>query len=193
MKLELFFPVKPYVINQAFGVNPDFYKQFGIKGHNGVDLLALHGESVYAAHDGTVVYAGMDNEEGVGVVIRTLEECEYAGGKAYFKSIYWHLINNIPVKVGQIVKAGDLIGYADSTGISTGDHLHFALKPQDKGENDWTWTNTLQNNGFNGAIDPTPYFNGYYAVDSQKVFSILRSIIGLLTTIIVGKSKPLSK
>ena len=61
--------------------------------------------------------------------------------KAHAKTIYWHLIKEIPVKVGQKVQAGDVVGYADNTGFSTGDHLHFGLKPQEKGENDWTWVN----------------------------------------------------
>lgn len=180
MKLELFFPVKPWPLTQVFGVNPDLYKQFGIKGHNGLDIKTYHGQQVYAAHDGTVVYAGMDGKEGVGVVLRTDEEKEYAGGTAFFKSIYWHLINNVPVRVGQKVKTGDLIGYADNTGYSTGDHLHFALKPQAKGENDWTWDNVLQNNGYNGAIDPTPYFCGYFAIDAQKIKALLTEIISKL-------------
>jgi murein DD-endopeptidase MepM/ murein hydrolase activator NlpD len=182
MKQErfLFFPVKPWIITQGFGVNPDMYKQFGINGHNGLDIVAGHGQNVYAAHDGVVVYAGLDGNEGVGVVIRTNREVEYAGGKAYMKSIYWHLINNVKVRVGQQVKAGDLIGYADSTGFSTGDHLHFAIKPQAMGENDWTWDNVAQNNGFNGAIDPTPYFSGYYAQDAQVVMSVLRQLTDLM-------------
>jgi murein DD-endopeptidase MepM/ murein hydrolase activator NlpD len=179
-KFEIFFPVKPWKLNQGFGVNADFYKKYGLKGHNGLDLYTTHGQPVYAAHDGVVTYAGVDSAEGWGVVLRTNEELEYAGGSAYFKSIYWHLINNIQVKAGQSVKAGHLLGYADNTGASTGDHLHFAVKPMTVGENDWTFENVVQNNGYNGAIDPTPYFNGYYAVDSQKVLAIFQSIVNLL-------------
>lgn len=172
------------MINQGFGGNEAYYKQFGIKGHNGLDAFAVHGQPVYAAHDGIVTYAGVDGGEGWGVVLRTEEEMEYAGGSAYFKSVYWHLINNIQVKAGQRVKAGHLLGYADNTGASSGDHLHFAVKPMTVGENDWTFENVVQNNGYRGAIDPTPYFNGYYAQDAQKIFNILKSIISLLQGVI---------
>ena len=179
-KLELYFPVKPWLITQIFGVNGDYYKKYGVNGHNGLDIEANNGQIVRASHDGEVVYAGVDSSEGWGVVIRTTEPMEYNNGVAYIKSIYWHLIKTIPVKVGQKVKVGDIVGYADNTGASNGDHLHFSIKPQARGENDWTWWNVEQNNGFAGAIDPQPFFNKYYAEDVQVVVGIYGKIIELL-------------
>lgn len=181
-RFEIFYPVKPWTVSQVFGVNPQIYSQFGINGHNGIDIVTYHGQPVYAAHDGDVTYAGMDGKEGVGVVITSDRKYEYDGGTepAYIKSIYWHLINNVQVKVGQYVRAGTLIGYADNTGFSTGDHLHFAIKPVAQGENAWTWENVAQNNGFKGAIDPAPYFNKFYAKDAQLVINTLQTIVRLL-------------
>ncbi len=167
MKLNLFYPVKPYKVTQEFGVNGAYYQKNGIniKGHNGIDLWASHGQSVYAVHDG-ICYPEVDDKGGNGVVIRTLQPFDYNGTQCYFKSIFWHLIkSDAVVKTGQQVKAGDLIGYADNTGLSTGDHLHFGLKPQQWNENNWTWVNVNDANGYLGAIDPTPYFNGLYAED----------------------------
>jgi murein DD-endopeptidase MepM/ murein hydrolase activator NlpD len=43
-----------------------------------------------------------------------------------FRSIYMHL-NSRSVSVGQIVSAGQTIGTTGSTGVSTGDHLHFGI------------------------------------------------------------------
>lgn len=173
MKFEIFWPVKPSRINQGFGVNGEWYRQNGINiaGHNGLDFFAYHGQPIKAAHDGEVVYAGMDAKEGVGVVLRTNELREYKDQEVYFKTIYWHLIKNIPVKVGQKVKVGEVIGYADNTGFSTGDHLHFGLKPQLKGENDWTWVNLEQDNGYMGAINPAEFCNGVYAEDALNVIN----------------------
>lgn len=186
-KFTLFYPVKPTVINQVFGLHPEVYSQFGLKGHNGLDLGAYHGQPVYAAHDGTC-YPEIDNNQGNGVVLRTDEAFDYNGQQVHFKSIYWHLIKaDAVVKTGQKVKAGDLIGYADSTGFSTGDHLHFGLKPQAWNENDWTWINTEQDNGFLGAIDPTPFFNGFFAEDAQKVFGYYTAIIKLLQAFLKPK------
>lgn len=181
-KFSLYFPLKPWNLIQGWGTNGEWYRANGINilGHNGLDALALDKQAVRATHDGEIVYAGVDSKEGYGVVLRTLETFEYNGEDVYFKTIYWHLIKEIPVKVGTKVKAGDLIGYADNTGFSTGTHLHFGLKPQLKGENDWTWVNLEQNNGYLGAIDPTPYFNKYFAVDAQLVISILQKILELI-------------
>lgn len=189
MKLELYYPVKTdraILVSQPFGVNGEYYQSHGIniKGHNGVDMRATHGQIVRAAHDGMVVYAGMDSSAGIGVVIRTTEPFEYINGESYFKTIYWHLINNIPVKVGQRVKTGDIIGYADNTGLSTADHLHFGLKPQIQGENDWTWLTMNEDNGYGGAIDPMPYFPGFYAEDKQTVVSILQQQISVLQKVV---------
>lgn len=180
MKFELFIPVKPYHLNQAFGLNPGTYAQFGLTGHNGIDLMATHGQPVYAAHEGTC-YPEVDNSGGNGVVIRSDEEYEYGSQLVHFKTIYWHLVkSDAVVKTGQKVKAGDLIGFADSTGFSTGDHLHFGLKPQAWNENDWSWYNTEQSNGYLGAIDPIPFLNGFYAQDAQQVFFTFKKLIGLL-------------
>lgn len=188
MRFDLFYPVKPFHVNQPFGVSPETYAQFGLKGHNGIDLQAYHGQPVYAAHDG-ICYPEIDGNQGNGVVIRSLEHCEYNGQQVYMKSIYWHLVQaDAVVKTGQKVKAGDLIGYADNTGFSTGDHLHFGLKPQAWNEKDWIWYNSEQDNGFLGAIDPTPFFNGFYATDAQKLFGLYTSLISTLQAL-VGASK----
>lgn len=184
MKFELFYPVKPLFINQVFGNPNPIYNSLLIKGHNGIDYQAVHGQPVYATHDGTC-YPEIDNSGGNGVVIRTDTEFEYKDGTAHFKTIYWHLEqSDAVVKTGQKVQAGELIGYADNTGTSTGDHLHFGLKPQAWNETDWIWYNLEQTNGFLGAIDPTPYFNGFFAEDAKKVVGLYGQIINLLTSFI---------
>lgn len=145
--IELYYPVKIAFINQGFGANGNvFYKQAGLLGHPGIDFRATHGQPVYASSDGTC-YPQIDDHGGNGVLIRTAE----------WQVVYWHFIqDDAVVHTGQVVKAGDLIGYADNTGESTGDHLHFGLTPL---------INTDVNNGYHGTIDPTPYFNGKYAED----------------------------
>lgn len=182
MKLTLSYPVQPVSINQGFGANPGMYgdpKYGGIKGHNGIDFKAYHGQPIYASHDGTAYYE-FDGNQGEGVVLRTDQAYDYNGGQSYFKSIYWHMCDPIkepqfasPVwkavgyqpdqtgvsQLGTPVKRGDLIGYADNTGASTGDHCHFGLKNVAQNESNGIWYNTEQNNGYNGAIDPTPYFD----------------------------------
>ncbi len=45
-----------------------------------------------------------------------------------YKIIYAHLTNNVPVRVGQTVTQGQVIGYMGSSGSSTGTHLHWQLE-----------------------------------------------------------------
>jgi len=158
MKLKK--PLKIFRINQKFGENAtSFYKESGMKGHNGIDFYALDSTEVYASHDGRVTFAGYDGGGGLGVVIRTEDKYPFEGKDVYFKTIYWHLKkDSLKVTGGQNVRAGDLIGLADNTGRSTGSHLHFALKPIARGEQPWVWWNVKQDNGYLGAIDPLPFF-----------------------------------
>lgn len=157
--LKLKHPVSPVFINQPFGNVLPEYTAMGLKGHNGIDFRAFHGEPVYAAHDG-ICYPEIDDKGGNGVVIRALEDCDLNGQQVRIKTIYWHLVqDDAVVKTGQQIKAGDLIGYADNTGMSTGDHLHFGCKPQAWNEVNWSWSNVAQDNGYFGAIDPQPFFD----------------------------------
>lgn len=175
-KLELSYPVKPKlypsiqntIFNQKFGDNrTDLYRKLGMLGHNGLDLFAQDGEPVCAAHDGVVTYAGLDGSNGNLVVVLTNEKFDYKDGQAYYKSLYGHIkTGTYKVTAGTKVKKGQLLALADNTGMSTGSHLHFGLKPVEKGEADWQWWNIEQNLGYNGAIDPMPFFDGNYAVDS---------------------------
>lgn len=169
--MKLYYPVKPWLVTQRFGETAflSYYATNGVNvvGHNGMDILTTRGQPIYAAHDG-VCYPEVDNKQGHGVVLRSVDKFDYNGQSLSFKTIYWHLIDNIPVKTGQAVKAGEIIGYSNSTGLSSGDHLHFGLKPVGVNEANGAWFNTEQNNGYQGAIDPEPYFNKEYAVDIGK-------------------------
>ena len=188
-RLELWYPLDNWFVTQGFGQCNygvcDFYKSIGLKGHNGMDCAASHGQIVRAAHDGVVTFAGEDGSSGVGVVIRTHDKRQYGLDGAYFKTIYWHLKKDgVKVKVGQSVKVGDVIALADNTGHSTGDHLHFGLKPVYKGEQDWEWWNVAQENGYKGAIDPQQYFNGFFAKDARTVTQTYNDIIKLLQQVV---------
>ncbi len=192
-KFELYYPVRPILVSQNFGetANIKYYQDNGIPivKHNGIDFVVPHATPVYASHAGTC-YPSVDDKGGNGVVIRTDEDYDYNGVPTRFKTIYWHLIDDdAVVKTGQKVAAGDLIGYADSTGLSTGDHLHYGLKPQRWDENDWIWYNVEFDNGIMGAIDPNPYFNGYFASDAKTVMGVLTKLIDALTELIAKYAK----
>lgn len=192
-KLELFRPVDPYHLNQAFGANPEYYARFKDalgnpeKGHMGMDLMAMHGQSVYATVDGMATYT-TDSHGGEGVYIFT-DLLEYANGTCNFNVINWHMIGDTdpqypkPFSAKQ-VKAGDLIGYADNTGApfeSSGDHLHLGLQPVDpKGRS------LFVDNGFGGCIDPAPYLNQYYAKNAQAVLLNLQTQLSTLQKLVIA-------
>ncbi|MBK7858271.1 MAG: M23 family metallopeptidase [Archangiaceae bacterium] len=86
--------------------------------HNGVDYGTPLGTPVWAVADGTVTRAGWDKGGGNMVCVRhvySLETC------------YLHL-SKVEVKEGQRVAQKTVIGASGSTGLSTGPHLHFAMK-----------------------------------------------------------------
>jgi murein DD-endopeptidase MepM/ murein hydrolase activator NlpD len=110
----------------------------GSRNHKGVDIAAAKGTQVFAAKDGTVALTGWqsaDHESGGGIRVKI----EHAGG---YTTFYGHGIEgSIVVKPGDKVKAGQPIMKVNSTGSSTGHHLHFEI-----------W---LRGN----KIDPLPYIS----------------------------------
>lgn len=175
MKFTLKYPVKPFKLNQGWGTGEAYYSKIGLKGHNGYDFYTVDGQEVYATHDGVITYAGEDGSGGLTIVIRTKDKYEYGAGEVYFKTIYCHLQKgSFKVVANQEVKCGDLIACADNTGWSTGTHLHFGLKPVYQGEQDWQWMNLEQTNGYAGAIDPTPYFDGTFAKKEAPFLSTVK-------------------
>ncbi|MBR1973009.1 MAG: peptidoglycan DD-metalloendopeptidase family protein [Oscillospiraceae bacterium] len=84
--------------------------------HQGVDLDTGTGWSVVASRAGTA-YTAYGSAAGNYVTI------DHHDG---FKSIYMHL-SGFAIGNGTNVSAGQLIGYTGSTGVSTGDHLHFGI------------------------------------------------------------------
>lgn len=90
--------------------------------HKGIDIYAPTGTEVKATAGGVVVKAEF-NRNGYGnlIVIRHDKE---------ISSYYGHL-QKILVRAGQNVQKGAVIGAVDSTGLSTGPHLHFEIRKGD--------------------------------------------------------------
>jgi murein DD-endopeptidase MepM/ murein hydrolase activator NlpD len=108
------------------------FKKNNIEGHDGVDIDMPTGTPIFATDGGKVIKAGK------GVYGNTIV-IEHAWGQSY----YGHL-KDIEVVEGDTVDRGQEIGLSGSTGISTGPHLHFSIKPHDAQED----------NGYHGMIDP---------------------------------------
>lgn len=120
-----------YTISQGFGENATpFYIQAGLKGHQGVDWGCPTGTPIIASHDGTIVYIQNSISQGVGLYLFSDDKFNYNEQECFYQTIYWHLKDkSIKVKLGQKVKAGEVLALSDNTGQSTGSHLHFGLQP----------------------------------------------------------------
>jgi murein DD-endopeptidase MepM/ murein hydrolase activator NlpD len=86
--------------------------------HPGVDLGIQRGQAIYAAHDGEVIYTAEGfTDYGHQIVL--------AGGDWWTR--YAHLAR-LGVSRGDRVRAQTVIAAGNSTGNSSGDHLHFEVK-----------------------------------------------------------------
>ena len=94
------------------------YGSRGGRSHSGTDLKTKPNDNILAAFDGEVVFSG--NYYGYGNLIRI----KHANG---LETYYSHNSKNL-VKVGDRVKAGDVIAVTGRTGRATTEHLHFETR-----------------------------------------------------------------
>lgn len=87
--------------------------------HLGLDLAAPRGTPVFAAHSGTVIYAGREFR-GYGNMVLVETGVGVATLYAHFDKIY--------VSEGQKVRQGEVIGGMGMTGRASGVHLHFEVR-----------------------------------------------------------------
>ena len=85
--------------------------------HTGIDIGAAYGADIVAADGGTVLVATYSSSGGNYVII------DHGGGLC---TVYMHA-SSLTVSAGQTVSKGQVIAKVGSTGISTGNHLHFGV------------------------------------------------------------------
>ncbi len=89
------------------------------RAHKGVDFRAPTGTPIPAAGAGRVIARSFNRGHGNFVKIRH---------NGTFETLYAHLSKFAKgVNVGTVVRQGQIIGYAGSTGLSTGPHLHYEV------------------------------------------------------------------
>ena len=112
------FPIKKVQhISSGFGMRKQpYYKRR--KFHTGIDIPKAKGIPVYGTGNGIVIAIGYDSGYGYFV------EIQHAGG---FRSFYAHL-SRILVNVGDRVSITQQIASVGSTGIVTGNHLHYEIR-----------------------------------------------------------------
>jgi len=151
-----------YAISQKFGqelrdpIEGKKYADFGLIGHDGVDFDLPIGTPVLAADTGEVIMADENGPYGTTVVI------QHSWGRSY----YGHL-SFMTAQLGQTILRGHPMGMSGNTGLSTGPHLHFGIKP----------TQNNLNNGYYGKINPLPYLGleGFNGPNSNVFYSTASS------------------
>lgn len=104
--------------------------------HSGIDFAGRAGTDIKATADGIVTYAYEDIRLGKVIVIEHDIHGEDENGDVFvrqgvYRTEYGHL-SELGVRKGQRVRRGQVIGAMGSTGRSTGPHLHYAVRFQDR-------------------------------------------------------------
>ena len=128
-------PVENFIkVTSGFGSrNPT---QIISANHHGIDLVGNINSKIISVQDGEITYAGWQRGYGNCIEIKHTDE----SGKTFY-TFYAHMQNNsLQVVTGQKIMLGQVLGVQGSTGNSTGDHLHFEIRLENKTQ-----------------IDPAPY------------------------------------
>jgi len=102
-------------------------KQF----HTGIDLKAKYNKKVYSTADGVVKYVQTRN---IGKSGRVVKIAHNFG----FETVYAHL-NKTKVKIGDIIRKGQIIALSGNSGRSTGPHLHYEVSYAGKSLNPYDY------------------------------------------------------
>lgn len=104
-------------LTSRYGYRKDPFTR-AVRHHDGLDIAAPYGTSVFATGRGVVEYSGY--ERWLGHVVRV----NHGDG---YTTVYAHLSKRT-VETGDEVNRGDEIGKLGSTGRSTGPHLHYEVR-----------------------------------------------------------------
>jgi murein DD-endopeptidase MepM/ murein hydrolase activator NlpD len=112
-------------INNEFGFRRNPFGGRSYEFHAGMDIDGEKGDMLVAPANGVVLKAGWQGGYG------NLIEIDHGNG---LTTRYGHL-SKLEVKIGDTIQRGQLIGLIGSTGRSTGPHLHYELRLDDKAIN----------------------------------------------------------
>jgi len=115
-------PLPGFSINSRFGLRklPGQARRM----HEGVDYAAPVGSPILASAEGVVLHAGTSPTYGNYI------EVDHGEGVTTF---YAHMTRRAPgLGLGDRVAAGQTLGFVGSTGRSTGPHLHFEIRKDER-------------------------------------------------------------
>jgi|CXWL01.1.fsa_nt_gi murein DD-endopeptidase MepM/ murein hydrolase activator NlpD len=109
-------------INNEFGFRRNPFGGRAYEFHPGMDIDGERGDLVVAPANGTIIAAGYKGGYG------NMVEIDHGNG---LTTRYGHM-SKIEAATGDTISRGQLIGYVGSTGRSTGPHLHYELRLNDR-------------------------------------------------------------
>lgn len=118
---SLFAPGVPCHVSSLYGWRDDPLEPGRNERHEGIDVAVKEGTPVHAMTDGRVMFAAFDGGLGNFVALKP------ADGSA--PTVVNGHMSQLVVRAGDTVQRGDVIGFAGSTGRSTGPHVHVQLCP----------------------------------------------------------------
>lgn len=178
-KLELWYPAKPFVINQMWGILNPIYKQFGFERHNGIDIrlgkdkklrapikMKIIKQDIYPYGGGFQVTAVTTEKW----VVPHLDDKEY-----HILFVFMH--NRAFLHgIGDVLEVGDEVAAPDNTGFSTGAHTHIGAYRIEGRE-------FVDKNDANNSFDFFPYLKGRLNNKSMEKWYESSSGSGLSLTI----------
>ena len=133
-----------YQVSQRYGVNPDYYKPYGLLAHEGVDWATPVGVWLIIPFEkGQILRAAYDPAKyGYYIVIwDSIQRC----------AVWYCHLSSINCNVGQILSKGSRVGKTGSSGNVTGSHLHCNFVETDQYANRLNIGNGYQ--GFMNILD----------------------------------------
>lgn len=124
----MLWPVEGW-LSSPYGYRQDPMGGRGRSFHDGVDVAAWHGSPVRSSADGKVIFVG--RKGGYGKVVKIRHEYGYT-------SLYGHLSRRL-VQNGEEVRKGQVIGRVGSSGHSTGSHVHYEVRVNNRPINPWPY------------------------------------------------------
>lgn len=184
--MKLYYPHEPYIISQHWG-NPNgaYAAQFNdpnFKLHNGIDSVTGQNNS-----DGTIatefpVYCPVE-----GFRVLQVDYAPKGGGneiwliskeplQMFERNCYALLVlahaKKVLVKAGDEPTLGQLLTISDTTGFSTGLHVHMGLYRVDY---NGTWYTKLDTNEATGSFDPSLFFADEFAIDKAPLTTLIKN------------------
>ena len=120
-------PVENFIkVTSGFGIREG--SQIVSTNHHGIDLVGSRNSRIISVMDGEVTYSGWQSGYGNCVEIKHTNE----NGEIFY-TFYAHMQDDsLNVIKGQKITVGQVLGVQGTTGNSTGDHLHFEIRLDNK-------------------------------------------------------------